>query len=132
MDLFKEIIPSLIKNKDYLLNQEDAEKSYSAFLVNKALSQHIDCIFYANEMNLNHHLDNKLQYDYYFNSIRRYKRDYQKWLKYSESKEIELVKEYYNCSGNKAKTILSVLTPDQLKIIKEKLDKGGKTTNNKY
>lgn len=131
MDTFKECIPSILQTKDYILNSETEEKLYEPFLVNKALSQHVDCIFYCNQMNLNPHLDNKLQYDYLFNSIKGYKRKYQKWLKYEDTKEISLIKEYYQCSSTKAKTILSVLTNDQLKYIAEKLDKGGKVTNNK-
>ena len=131
MDLFKELLPSILQNKEYLLNTEEGEKGYSGFVVNKALSQHIDCIFYANQMNMNHHLDNKLQYDFYYHSIKAYKRNYQKWFKYSDSKEIELIKEYYNCSSTKAKTILSVLSKDQIKFIQNRLDKGGKVANNK-
>jgi hypothetical protein len=36
-----------------------------------------------------------------------------------------LVKEYYGYSNEKAKTVLDILTKDQLKLIKEKLYKGG-------
>jgi hypothetical protein len=131
MDLFKDLLPSILKNKEHLLNSEDTEKEYTPFVVNKSLSQHIDCIFLSNEMNMNHHLDNKLQYDFYFHSVKPYKRNYEKWFKYKETKEIEQIKEYYNCSSIKAKGILSVLTPEQLKIIQSKLDKGGKAINNK-
>lgn len=131
MDLFKELLPSILQNKEYLLNSEESEKEYKPFIVNKALSQHIDCIFHTNEMNLANHLDNKLQYDYLYHSVKSYKRNYQKWFKVNESPEIELVKEYYNVSNSKAKTLLSVLTKEQLDYIKNKLDKGGKTANNK-
>ena len=45
--------------------------------------------------------------------------------KYSKLKNIDLVKEYYGYSNEKAKTVLDILTKDQLKLIKEKLYKGG-------
>lgn len=131
LDLFKEIIPSLLQNDEYLLTSEETEKDYKPYIINKALSQHIDCIFHASEINQNPHLDAKLQYDYYFYSIKKYKRKYQKWMKYNESKDIERIKQYYNCSGVKAKTILSVLTKEQLKVIQERLDTGGKIANTK-
>jgi len=37
-----------------------------------------------------------------------------------------LVKSYYGYSNEKARVALKVLTDEQLKIIKSKLDKGGK------
>lgn len=120
LDLFKTLIPSLLENKNYTL---DDEKSYIPFVVNKALSHHIDCIFYVNQMNMYHGLDNKLQYDYYFNSIRKYKRRYQKWFKNKEHGSLRSVMEYYKCSSTKAKTILSVLTDEQLEYIETRLYK---------
>jgi hypothetical protein len=46
-------------------------------------------------------------------------------LRASKLKDIDLVKEYYGYSNEKAKTVLDILTKDQLKLIKEKLYKGG-------
>lgn len=127
MDLFKECIPSLLQGNDYLLTSEVEEKEYSAYMVNRALSQHIDCLFYANEMNRYHFLDKKLQYDYLFYSIRKYKRKYQKWMKSNETVDIQLIKEYYSYSTPKAKQILPLLSKENLEEIKVKLDKGGKS-----
>lgn len=126
-DLFKEILPSLTENKGYALECEEDEKSYSPFMVNKSLSAHVDCLHFANLMNLNHHLDKKLQYDFLFHSIKKYKRKYQKWMKYNETSDIALVKEYYNYSTPKAKQVLHLLSKEQLRYISEKLDPGGKT-----
>lgn len=125
-DLFKEIIPSILEKNEYVLEGEE-EKSYSPYMVNKALSAHIDCLHHSNQMNMNHHLDKKLQYDYLFHSIRKYKRRYQKWMKYNESSDIQLIKEYYGYSTLKAKQVLSLFTKEEIKKISEKLDKGGKT-----
>lgn len=127
LDVFKDIIPSILKTKEYQLNTDDEERDYNPFLVNKALSQHIDCIFYVNEMNINGHLEKKMQYDYYFHSIRKYNRGYQKWFKVTESNDIQLIKEYYGYSTDKAKQVLPLLTEDNIEFIKNKLDKGGKS-----
>jgi hypothetical protein len=123
-DLFKEIIPSILENKKNVL---DEEKQYNAYVVNRALSYHIDCIFYANEMNKNPGISGKLQYQYFLNSIRPMKRKFQPWQKQEVVKNLECVKEYFGYSNEKAKEALRILTDDQIALIKEKLDKGGVT-----
>lgn len=130
-DLFKEILPSLMENNNYQIEYEEDEKSISPYMVNKALGGHIDTILYANEMNRRHFLDKKLQYDYLFHSIRKYKRKYQKWMKYNESKDIQLVKEYYSYSTKQAEQVLPLLSKEDLVYITDKLDKGGRFKNNK-
>lgn len=127
-DLFKEIIPSILQTKKNVIQTEDDEKTYVPFIVNKALSFHLDCIMRANEMNMHHEIDKKLQYQYLINTIRGYKRPYQKWYKREKEEAIELLMECYNYSSEKAKVALSVLSADQLKQIKITMDKGGKNT----
>ena len=101
------------------------EKKYPAYIINKAVGSHPDTVLYVNEMNRLHFLDNRLQYDFLLNSLRKRKR-FAKWLRASKIKNIEYVKEYYGYSNEKAKQALNVLTDDQINIIKTKLIKGGK------
>ena len=61
-------------------NDELSEKSYAPYLTNKSLSYFTDTLLYANEMNKYHFLDNKLQYEFFLNSIRKKKR-FAKWAK---------------------------------------------------
>ncbi len=131
LDIFKEIIPSILKTNQHVINNDEEEKDYVPFVINKSLSSHIDCVFYVNEMNKNSHLDKKMQYDYLFHSLRKYNRNYQKWVKYKDSDDIELVKEYYGYSSDKAKETLKLLSSDNLKYIKAKMDKGGTSKNTK-
>jgi len=130
LDLFKEILPSILSTKNYL-DIEENEKDYNSFVINKALSQHMDTLYHAKMMNINSHLDKKIQYDYLFHSVRQYKRKRQEWLKNTDSKELKMLMEYYQCSSDKAKTILSVLTPENLDIIEKRLDKGGNSKTTK-
>jgi hypothetical protein len=125
LDLFKEIMPSILQTKKNVLKDEKDEKDYNAFIVNKALSFHYDCVLSANQMNMNHVLDNKLQYHYLINTIRPYRRDFQKWLKAEKVENLECVKEYYGYSNAKAKAALEVLSEEQIKAIKKELNKGG-------
>ena len=48
-DLFKDIIPSVLQTKKDVLEDE---KDYNAFVVNKALSFHFDCVLQVNSMNM--------------------------------------------------------------------------------
>ena len=121
-DLFKEIIPSILHNKNYVL---DNEKDYHAFVVNRALSFHYDCVLQANEMNKYPGLPATLQYQYLLNTIRGYRRPFEKWQKLEKSDSLELVKEFYNYSNEKAKAAMEVLTEDNLEAIKKSLYKGG-------
>lgn len=106
-------------------NDELAEKEYPAFLVNKGLSYFPDTALYANEMNIRAGIDNKLQYSYLINSIRPQKR-FAKWVKkMQDSSDLDAVKEYYGYSNEKANQVLSILSEQQLCMIKEQLQKGG-------
>ena len=100
-------------------------KKYPAFIVNKVLSGFSDTIMFVNEMNRNHFLDKDMQFQFLLNSIRSKKR-YSPFLRASKIKDIECVKEYYGYNNEKAKTALDILTKKELKLIKEKLYKGGK------
>ena len=52
---------AIMQNKKQLIVDEETEREYSPFMVNRGLSYHKDCIMYANEMNTKHYLDKKLQ-----------------------------------------------------------------------
>lgn len=105
-------------------NDELAEKEYPSFLVNKGLSYYPDTVLYANEINMFHHLDNKLQYSYLLNSVRPMKR-FAKWVKKEDSNDLDAVQEYYGYSKEKASQALSLLSVEQLNTLKEQLQKGG-------
>ena len=105
-------------------NDKLAEKTYNAFITNKALSYFPDTVQLANMMNVNHGIDNKLQYSFLINIVRPGKR-YSKWVKKDKDSDLELVMTYYGYNRQKAKAAIKLLSPDQMKTIKNKLDKGG-------
>jgi hypothetical protein len=125
MDLFKDILPAIQKTKKDLSNEPDFEKSYDAFMVNRALSYHVDSILHANEMNLRHGLDEKLQFQYYLNSIRSMKRKFQPWVKKEKNDILDAIKEYYQCSSAKALEAMRILSSDQVDHIITITKKGG-------
>ena len=110
--------------------KEDEEldyKEYVPFIVNRALSYHIDCVLYANEMNLRPNIDKDQQFQYLLNTIRPMKRKYQPWQKSEIDKDIECIKTYFGYSNEKAKDALRILNDEQVAEIKAKTNKGGVT-----
>lgn len=123
-DLFKDIIPSIQQTKKVVVTAEN-EKDYVPYVVNRSISFHLDMVMAANQMNMMPDADRLLQYHYLLNTVRSYKRPFQKWQKRQDDDNLAVVKEYFNYSNEKAKEALTVLTNDQLNEIKKILDKGG-------
>jgi hypothetical protein len=111
--------------KKGIMVDDIAEKEYNAFIINRGLSMYPDTILYANEMNINHTLDHRLQYDFFINIIRKQKR-WSKWIKPQEVANLELIKEYYGYSNEKAKSVLSLFSTEQIADLKQRIYKGGK------
>ena len=123
-----DFIKAINDSKDVMKNDPFAEKDYIPFLVNRGLSFFQDTILQVNEMNRNHFLDNKLQFDYLINNIRPRKR-WSKWLKPDKIDNLELVKLYFGFGNEKAKEALEVLTNEDIVEIKSKLARGGVEEN---
>ena len=116
-----ELIKSISSTKKDILENE---KDYNAFMVNRGLSYFPDTVLYANEMNKFHHLDNRLQYSFLINIIRKRNR-FSKWNKSIESENINAIKRYYGYSNEKARDVLPLLSNENLNIIKGKIFHGG-------
>jgi len=106
-------------------NDQLSEKGYSSFLTNRSLSYFNDTVGFANEMNQRHYLDNLLQYEFFLNTVRPKKR-FAKWAKKDSYGNLAMVKEYFGYNDTKALQALSILSDEDLTIIKNKLEKGGK------
>ena len=104
---------------------ESDPKTYNSFLINRALSYFPDTVLAANIINKYHGLDNKLQFDFLLNIVRKRKR-FSKWNKRELADGVEAVKEYYGYSNEKAEIALSLLSQEQLEIIKTRIYKGGR------
>lgn len=115
---------SINVTKQDIMEDDVAENGYNSFLINRSLSYFRDTVVLTNVMNQYHHLDKKLQYHFLINTIRKRKR-FSKWNKPETESDIEVVKEYYGYSNEKAKQALPLLSPEQITIIKQKVNKGG-------
>ena len=118
-------IASITHQKNDMMTDEDGEKGYSPFMTNRGLSYFQDTVLLANEMNRMSHLDNKLQYDFLRHAVRSKKR-FSKWAKKSTSDKIDVIKEYYGYTDEKAYAVVDLISDTQLEEMKERLFKGGK------
>lgn len=113
--------------KDLIKNSEDAEqmeKEYNPYLINKAFSYFMDTVLHANEMN-RAVIDKKLQHDYYLHAISKRKR-FSKWYKPQTDDLVKLVSEAYNINTVRAKEYLALMSPDDIVMLKEIMNNGGK------
>lgn len=120
-----EFVNAINVTKQDVMIDDIAEKAYNPFIVNRSLSYFNDTVLYANEMNVNHHIDNRLQFDFFINIVRKKKR-FSKFMKPETVSDVEAVKEYYGYSNEKAKSALTLLTSDQINELKKKVYKGGR------
>jgi len=116
---------SINHTKQDIMKDDLDEKGYNSFLINRSLSYFYDTVGMANVMNRYHHLDNKLKYAFLINIIRKRKR-FSKWMKPETESDIEVVKQYYEYSNDKAKQVLPLLSPEQITILKQKVSRFGR------
>ena len=92
----KDYLNAINHTKERLMDTEDEEweKKYPPFIVNKCLSGFQDTLMLVNEINQHPHLDKKLQFDFLINSIRPRKR-FTPWVKANKLENLEYVKEFY-------------------------------------
>jgi hypothetical protein len=121
-----EYIKAINDSKKDIMVDELSEKGYNPFIINRNFSFFIDTVLYANEMNRHHHLDNRLQFDFFINIIKKKKR-FSKWMKPQDVENLELIKTYYGYSNDKAKSILSLLDNKQIEELKQRINQGGKS-----
>ena len=120
----KDWLNSINQTKENLMEDPSNKKDYPPYIINRCMSGHVDSILYANEMNMQPHLPKDMQYAFYLNSIRKKKR-FSPWIRKDKVKDIEIVKQYYGYSNEKATQALKILNNTQLNFIKQRLEKGG-------
>ena len=120
-----EYVNAINYNKKNIMIDDVAEKAYAPYMVNRQLSYFPDTVLAANEMNRCHHVDNRLQFDFFINIIRKRKR-FSKWFKPEQISDLDAVKIYYGYSNEKARQIITLLSTEQINELKRKVAKGGR------
>jgi len=120
-----DFINAIHHSKENLIVDDWSEKQYNPYIINKGLSYGHDTVIPANEMNSRPHIDKLLQFQFLINIIRPKKR-FNKWIKAEKIDDLEIVKEYYGYSTEKAKQVLPLIGDQQLDYLRIKLIKGGR------
>ena len=120
-----EFVNAINYTKKNIMIEDITEKAYAPYMVNRQLSYFPDTVLAANEMNRNHHLDNRLQFDFFINIIRKRKR-FSKWYKPETISDLDAVKKYYGYSNEKARQVLTLLSPEHINELKRKVTTGGR------
>ena len=121
-----DFLNAINQTKEDLIVDDITEKQYSPYMVNRGLSYFPDTVLIANEININYHLDHKLQNSFLLSIIRKRKR-FSKWNKINKHADLDAVKEYYGYSEDKARSVIPLLSEDHINLIKQKVAKGGKS-----
>ena len=125
MTELKDWLNSINFNKENLIEEDPSTiKDYAPYIINRCLSGNIDSILFVNEMNKYSFLDKDMQYSFYLNTLRKKKR-FSPWLRKDKVTDLEIIKQYYGYSNEKAYNALKILTPEQIKFIKQRLETGG-------
>ena len=122
-----DFINAINQTKDAnIIKEPQAEKDYKAFIINRGLAYFPDTVLQANEMNRRPWTPRDWQFSFLLNSITKKKR-FSKWAeKLPKNEDLNLVMQYYDYSKQKAMAVLNLLTPEQLAMIKQKFEKGGR------
>lgn len=119
-----DFVKSVTETKEDIF--EGNEKDYNQFVINKALSFNLDCVFVVHELSKYPDIPKEVQYQLLLNSLDKKKR-WGKWTKKdSLPDDIELLKEAYGYSNDKALAALPLFSDKQLLELKELLSKGGR------
>lgn len=125
-----DFINAILKKEADVIKEPQADKEYkkSSFIINRGLAYHHDCVLQANEMNQRPQTPPEWQFTYLLNTTDKKRREYSKWEKKTpKTGDLDMIMSYYGYSKRKAMTALSILTDEQLRMIKQKFEKGGRT-----
>lgn len=122
-----DIVKNLNTDKNYEQTEDpDFQKQYSSWIINKAMANHRQTIFFANEINMRYGLlDTIQQFDFYFYGIPKGKR-FGKWRKQAKQDSLNLLMSHYSVNARRAQGIWERLTAEQIKEIEALYYKGGK------
>ncbi len=96
----------------------EVEKVYSPFIVNRALSQRKDTLFYAEAMNRRRDLSKLDQFTFYRYGMPKLTKKWAQWGKREKASElVELVSRVYGMSLKKAAVAVKLLTKSQAEYL---------------
>ena len=122
-----DFLTAINEKKKMDFSDENTEKQYNAYMVNRGMSQMAEFVRYASLMDSNYHLDRKMQFDFYYHIIPKGKR-FTKWAKGEIEREeiIQVLMKLYSYSKKRAAEVSMLVTEDDIKKMKMRLNEGGR------
>ena len=117
-----EYLNAINYTKDDLFADEEADKGYVPFVINRCLSYFPDTIMQVNELNVKPNVSKKMQFDYLRNAIRKRKR-FSKWLKNTKDDRLESIKLHFGYGDKKALEAMRVLSDEKIDEIHDNISK---------
>lgn len=109
------------------LDPDNPYKDYPAFQILQGLSQNMDTVLLANEMNKRPNLSKEMQFAFLDRAVLKKKR-FGKWAKVeaeSNKEDVETVSEFYQVNRQRAKEYLRMIQPHELEFMRNRINKGG-------
>lgn len=119
-------INSISDKKEYLMRDAVDKKEYNPWMVNRGLSNFMDTVMFANEINKYYSLEKDMQYDFLFYGVPKGKR-FSKWAKQSIDADVKLIMKAYDVNRTRAQEYLKLISPEQLQDIHAAMNPGGKS-----
>lgn len=118
-----DILKDINLNKSFSLhNQEDFEKTYNSFMINRFLSMNPETVFEAEMLNSIKHTPKKYQY-LFLSTMIESKNRYLKYIKQDKESEdaklLKCVSDYYYVSEEKARELLKTISEEEKEMIKQ-------------
>jgi Bacteriophage clamp loader A subunit len=121
-------LTSINQTKENVMRNPEADASvvtgYPHFIINRLLSYHQDVVLIVNEINKLPHLDPQLKYEFLLYGLTKKKR-FSKLAKAAVSEKIEILREYYNYSTEKALEIVDLHTEEDFRRMNAEMSEGG-------
>lgn len=125
-----DILNDLCVGKFGIVNR-DTMKGYNPFVIGQGLSQHLDTVLLAYELNKHGVTDPLMHHDYLMATVKPKKR-YGKWAKaeVKDEETISLLANHFEVSHEQAEEYMNIISSDDLHTIKQQYDEGGKKHEN--
>lgn len=119
-------LTDLNSGKEYLFNDQ-TQVDFVPFMINRGMSQNVETVMLANELNKHCLCSKEMVHDFYFYILSKKKR-FGKWAKQSSDnkEELDLLMTHYSINRKRAIEYLALLSSEDMANIKKQYEVGGK------
>lgn len=120
-----ELLKDVSEKKENIIKRDPERiKDWNPYAVNMVLSLHKDAILFVNEVNCRPKITPMQHYKYLFYALPKARR-FAKKAKPKRMEKLEVIRAYYDYNMTRALEVVDLLSDDDIKVMKQKLYKGG-------